>query len=80
MWLGSCARARDAVYLGCGAGDEMRGMTGKRAIFAVLILALSGALASCDRNQYPLTACIDGKPAVERIKDAAPPNCAPPAG
>ncbi|MDI3335103.1 hypothetical protein QKW60_01675 [Defluviimonas aestuarii] len=40
--------------------------------FATAILLL---VQGCERNPYQLTECIDGKPAVERIHDVAPPNC-----
>jgi hypothetical protein len=51
----------------------MRVRTG--AILAGLVVLM---LASCGRrNEAPMTECIGGKPAVERIKDVAPPNCLP---
>jgi hypothetical protein len=31
----------------------------------------------CNRNALPLTACVDGKPVIERTRDVAPPNCSP---
>jgi hypothetical protein len=33
------------------------------------------AVSACTRNQYPLTACADGRPVIERTIDVAPPNC-----
>ncbi|MCB2095861.1 MAG: hypothetical protein H6901_01925 [Rhodobacteraceae bacterium] len=43
------------------------------------ILAVVGlvVLAGCNRNKPKLTACVDGKPVVERTLDVAPPNCVP---
>lgn len=40
------------------------------AVLAALVL-----VAGCNRNKLKLTECIGDKPAVERIHDAAPPNC-----
>ena len=42
------------------------------AVLAVLTLAGCGR-----RNEAPMTQCVGGKPAVERIEDVAPPNCLP---
>ena len=42
---------------------------------AAALLAAVAALSGCNRNRYPLTPCIDGKPLIERTKDVAPPNC-----
>lgn len=42
---------------------------------AVLALAALTVVAGCSRNRFVLTECVDGKPAVERVQDVAPPNC-----
>ena len=41
---------------------------------AVLVLCSLGA---CGRYAAPMTECVEGKPAVERVDDVAPPNCDP---
>lgn len=51
-------------------------MTGRR--MALVALVLLAGLAACGRNKFPITPCIGDKPAIERTKDVAPPNC--PAG
>jgi hypothetical protein len=51
---------------------------GSKVMGSVLALALLAALASCGRRtEAPMTECVGGRPAVERIKDVAPPNCTP---
>ena len=45
-----------------------------RAITMAGLIGLT--LAGCNRNAVPLTACNGTRPAVERVLDAAPPNCA----
>jgi hypothetical protein len=50
----------------------------KGSVRTVIALSLLVALCACGRrNEAPMTECIGGKPAVERIKDVAPPNCLP---
>ena len=51
----------------------------ERSMRRLGILAVVGlvVLAGCNRNKPKLTACVDGKPVVERTLDVAPPNCVP---
>lgn len=50
--------------------------TARRGIAAaILCLASVAALTACHRNKFVLTECVDGRPAVERTLDVAPPNC-----
>lgn len=46
-----------------------------RGAMAVLVLAGLAALSGCNRDGLKLTECVDGRPAVERTLDVAPPNC-----
>lgn len=46
-----------------------------RAATVGLALVAFAGLAGCNRNKHPLTACVDGRPVVERTVDVAPPNC-----
>lgn len=41
----------------------------------VLVLAGLASVSACNRDRLDLTDCIDGRPAVERTLDVAPPNC-----
>lgn len=57
----------------------MRRKTGRfgigRGARMALVLAGLAALSGCNRDRLDLTECIDGRPAVERTLDVAPPNC-----
>jgi len=52
--------------------------TGRRMVVGALALVMAAGLSACGRNKYPLTACISDRPAIERTKDVAPPNCPAP--
>ncbi len=49
---------------------------GRKTVLSAACIALA-AFSGCGRNAAPMTECVNGKPAVERIKDVAPPNCDP---
>ncbi|MCB2129742.1 MAG: hypothetical protein KDE03_11845 [Rhodobacteraceae bacterium] len=58
----------------------MRAATNGRTALGTLViasafLAMVLTASACTRNQYPLTACADGRPVIERTIDVAPPNC-----
>jgi hypothetical protein len=56
----------------------MRQVTGPGARVFRAIAALGAGLvliAACNRTQFVLTECVDGRPVVERTLDVAPPNC-----
>lgn len=56
--------------------DGMKGrLEGRRAAAALAALAIMAALQGCERDPHVLTECVDGRPAVERTLDVAPPNC-----
>jgi hypothetical protein len=62
---------RAAGGIGGGAGVGM-------ARFGIALLVLGLTLAGCgQRNAAPVTPCVGDAPAIERIKDVAPPNCGP---
>lgn len=46
-----------------------------RGAAAALFLAGLAAVSGCNRDRPDLTECVDGRPAVERTLDVAPPNC-----
>lgn len=50
-----------------------RFLTGKR--MALVALVLVAGFGGCNRNKFPITACVGDEPAIERTKDVAPPNC-----
>jgi hypothetical protein len=49
---------------------------GRKTILSAACIAVA-VISSCGRNAVPMTECVNGKPVIERIKDVAPPNCAP---
>lgn len=52
--------------------------TGRRIATGALALLMAFGLQACGRNKFPLTPCIGDRPAIERTKDVAPPNCPAP--
>lgn len=50
----------------------MGGRFGKAGVLFVLVFAMS----ACNRDAVPLTECAGPAPAVDRVKDVGPPNCA----
>jgi|GEM_PF-5519673 len=56
-----------------GSDFGARGLGGR---IGMIVLAAALALAGCSRDEAPLSPCIGADPAVPRVKDAGPPNCA----
>jgi hypothetical protein len=50
---------------------------GSGAVRVAVTIACLAGLAACGRNAAPMTECIAGKPAIERVEDVAPPTCDP---
>lgn len=61
---------------GTEAGRGRSGLPGGRA-GRLLVLLAAGALSlsACQKKQFDVTECVDGRPLVERTLDVAPPNC-----
>lgn len=67
---------RTGTEAGRGQGGlPVRGTVGRAGRVLVLLAAGVLSLSACQKKQFKVTECVDGRPVVERTLDVAPPNC-----